>query len=304
MCSSDVEGIYGLDIQGICTFCNAACAQILGYDNADQLIGRNMHDLIHHSHADGTAIPTEECALLNGLDRKVHCDSEMFWRADGNSFPVEYWSHPIRQEDKVIGLVVSFIDITERKKKDEALRISEERFKRMVNGAPLGIAIVDSLNARFYLVNPAMARITGRSMDELNRIDWVSITHPDDIQPDKDNMAAMNAGKIPGFQMEKRYLLADGQYSWVKITVAPMYVVDKSKPRHLLMVADINNSKRAEQTLWESEERFRKMFRNHSAVMLLIKPETGEIFDANQAAEKFYRYSREELLRQIGRAHV
>ena len=251
---STAEGIYGLDIQGICTFCNAACIQILGYDNAEQLIGRNMHDLIHHSHANGTAMPAEECDLLKGLDRKVHCDSEMFWRADGSSFPVEYWSYPIRQDDKVIGLVVSFVDITERKKANEALRDSEERFKRMVNEAPLGIAIVDSLNAKFYLVNPAMARITGRSMDELKQIDWVSITHPDDIQPDKDNMMAMNAGEIPGFQMEKRYLRADGQYSWVNITVASMDVVDKAKPRHLLMVDDITERKQAQLVLKQKNQ--------------------------------------------------
>jgi PAS domain S-box-containing protein len=249
---STAEGIYGLDLNGICTFCNAACVNILGYEHADQLIGRNMHDLIHHSHADGTASPAEECDLLKGLGQQIHSDIEVFWRTDGGHFPVEYWSYPILQDGKNLGAVVSFVDITERKKTDEALRVSEERFKRMVNEAPLGIAIVDSLNAKFYLVNPAMVRITGRSMDELSRIDWVSITHPDDIQLDKDNMAAMNAGKIPGFQMEKRFLLPDGQYSWVNITVAPMYVVDKSKPRHLLMVDDITERKQAQ---WALEQK-------------------------------------------------
>ncbi|MEE4362350.1 MAG: PAS domain S-box protein [Desulfotignum sp.] len=138
------------------------------------------------------------------------------------------------------------LDVTERKQWEEALRESEERFKCIFNDAPMGIAIVDSLNAEFYLVNPALARITGRSREELERIDWESITHPDDIQPDKDNMAAMNAGKIPGFQMEKRYMHADGKYFWVNITVAPMYVADKSKLRHLLMVEDITKRKQAE----------------------------------------------------------
>jgi PAS domain S-box-containing protein len=140
-------------------------------------------------------------------------------------------------------------DITERKLADEALRTSEGRFKSIFAEAPLGIAVVDSLNARFYSVNPMFAKITGRSAEELERIDWVSITHPDDIQGDLDRVAAMNAGRIPGFQMEKRYLRPSGDYFWVNITVAPMYVADTAHPRHLLMIEDISERKRAEHEL-------------------------------------------------------
>ena len=120
---STAEAIYGVDPQGVCTFCNAACVRILGYDSADQIIGRNMHDLIHHSHANGTPMPAGDCVLLKDLDRQIHCDSEKFWRTDGSSFPVEYWSYPIRQDNhKNLGLVVSFVDITERKQAEHQLK--------------------------------------------------------------------------------------------------------------------------------------------------------------------------------------
>ncbi len=87
------------------------------------------------------------------------------------------------------------------------------------------ILIVDD-NARF-------AEIAGRSMDELKHIDWLRITHPDDIKADMENMGLMNAGKISGFQMEKRYLHPDGKAVWIDMTITPLKVEDKAHPRHL-----------------------------------------------------------------------
>ena len=97
-------------------------------------------------------------------------------------------------------------DITARKQADEALRDSEGRFKKLFEEAPLGIALVDSLTGFPTEVNPMYAKISGRTLEEMLCTDWMSVTHPDDIQEDLDNMALMNAGKIPGYQMEKRYL--------------------------------------------------------------------------------------------------
>ena len=144
----------------------------------------------------------------------------------------------------------SYSDITDRKHSEmEKLRASEERFKSMFNQAPLGIAVVDSLNGRFASVNPMFAKIAGRTVEEMERIDWISVTHPDDIQEDLDRIAAMNAGKIAGFQMEKRYRRPDGSYIWINMTVAPMYVEDKAHPRHLLMIEEITERKRMEKNL-------------------------------------------------------
>jgi PAS domain S-box-containing protein len=141
-----------------------------------------------------------------------------------------------------------------RRRTERILRESEERFKRMFVEAPLGIAIVDSRTAHFHLVNPAFSRITGRSVAELQRTDWVTITHPDDIPPNQERMTAMLAGKIPGFQLEKRYRHPDGHYFWVNITVAPMHVEEQAPPRHLLMVEDITGRKQAEEALRLSRE--------------------------------------------------
>jgi PAS domain S-box-containing protein len=120
---STAEAIYGIDLEGRCTFCNPACLRALGYGHIDELLGKNMHDLIHHTRADGTLFPVEECQIFRAFrtEEGAHVDSEVLWRANGTSFPAEYWSHPQRKGQEVVGAVVAFIDITGHKLAEEAL---------------------------------------------------------------------------------------------------------------------------------------------------------------------------------------
>ncbi|MBE0599011.1 MAG: PAS domain S-box protein, partial [Desulfuromonadales bacterium] len=129
---STAEAIYGIDLQGRCTFCNAASVRLLGYETQAELIGRNMHELMHHTHADGTPFPVADCAIYQAFMKheKIHVDSEVLWRADGTSFAAEYWSYPIFREGKVIGSVVTFLDITSRKQAEEALREKSAELER------------------------------------------------------------------------------------------------------------------------------------------------------------------------------
>ena len=140
-------------------------------------------------------------------------------------------------------------DITERKKAEHALRTSEDRLKTVFVQAPFGIALIDSLTGHIYEANPRFAEIAGRSMEEMVNIDWLQITHPDDVQADLDNMALLNAGKINRFQMEKRYLHPDGTAVWISMTIATSKVEDKARPRHLCMIQDITERKAAEGTI-------------------------------------------------------
>ncbi len=111
------EGIYGLDAQGRTTFVNPAAARMLGWDAAE-LIGQPMHAILHHSYPDGNPYPRTACpiyaAFKDGLIH--HVQDEIFWRKDGTSFPVEYVSTPIREQETLAGAVVVFRDISERKR--------------------------------------------------------------------------------------------------------------------------------------------------------------------------------------------
>ena len=114
------EGIYGVDRQGNTTSVNPAAARILGYQAAE-LIGQPWHPLLHHTRPDGTAHQQQDCpihaAIQDGTLR--HVSEDVFWRKDGSSFPVEYISTPIREGGEIVGAVVTFKDITERKRAEE-----------------------------------------------------------------------------------------------------------------------------------------------------------------------------------------
>jgi PAS domain S-box-containing protein len=120
---STAEAIYGSDLEGRCTFCNPACLRALGYERVDDLLGRDMHQMIHQTRADGTTFPVEECRIFRTrhTGEGIHVDDEVLWRANGTSFPVEYWCYPQRRGQEVVGTVVAFVDITQRKLADAAL---------------------------------------------------------------------------------------------------------------------------------------------------------------------------------------
>jgi len=113
---STAEAIYGINLKGRCTFCNQALLKMLGYNSPEDLIGRNMHVVIHHSRNDGSEYPEHECRIFKAIrdGRESHADDEVIWRADGTSFPSEYWSYPQFRDGKLIGAVVTFNDISSR----------------------------------------------------------------------------------------------------------------------------------------------------------------------------------------------
>lgn len=124
------EGIFGLDREGKTIFANPAARQITGY-NEDELSGKNLHDLVHHTKMDGTTCPFEECPTYLALnDGKIHRTAEtVFWTKDGQSFPVRYITTPIKENNQIIGCVVLFRDITERQEAEVRLRESEQNLR-------------------------------------------------------------------------------------------------------------------------------------------------------------------------------
>ncbi|TAL12197.1 MAG: PAS domain S-box protein [Nitrospirae bacterium] len=127
------QGIYGLDLEDRCTFINKAGALMLGYQPVD-VIGKKMHELVHHSFRDGSPYPIAECpincAFWTGLGCRV--DDEVLWKQDGTALPAEYSSYPIMEGGVITGAVVTFTDITERKRAEEVVRSDEERLSAII----------------------------------------------------------------------------------------------------------------------------------------------------------------------------
>ncbi|MEW8563679.1 MAG: EAL domain-containing protein [Candidatus Thiodiazotropha sp.] len=117
------EGIFGFDKNGVTTFINHSASEMLGFTQ-EEMIGLNNHMLIHHSLPDGTPLPEEECCMMKPIrdGMEYHVEDEVLWRKNGESLPIEYWSAPIMGNDGIIGAVVSFHDITERKRSEENMQ--------------------------------------------------------------------------------------------------------------------------------------------------------------------------------------
>ncbi|WP_295502046.1 PAS domain S-box protein [Limnohabitans sp. Rim8] len=134
MLASTGEGVFGVDLDGLCVFINPAGARMIGLE-PEQVLGQNMHVLTHHSHGDGTHYPMEDCPIYNAFRQGQPCriDSEVFWRAGGSSFPVEYSSYPVFDQGQVRGAVVTFVDITERKQAQDALHQAKTELEQRVS---------------------------------------------------------------------------------------------------------------------------------------------------------------------------
>ncbi len=121
---SSAEAIYGIDLNGNCIFCNNSCIEMLGYSDQSELLGKNMHRQIHHTRRDGTSFPTDDCRIFRAFIKGEgsHVEDEVFWRADGTSFDVEYFSYPQIKNGKITGAVITFMDISERKQKEAKIQ--------------------------------------------------------------------------------------------------------------------------------------------------------------------------------------
>jgi len=153
-------------------------------------------------------------------------------------------------DDAIILLIITIITIvaiirvsgilgTRILKVEKALSKSEGRFKSMIEESPLGIALIDSVTGRILEVNPMFTQIAGRTQEQMTTLGWTTITHPDDRQEELDKMTLLNAGKINGFQMEKRLLRPDDTIVWISMTIAPVNFDDIGNPHHLCMIEDI-----------------------------------------------------------------
>jgi PAS domain S-box-containing protein len=156
---STAEGIYGIDINGNCTLINQAAIEALGFTDQNQVLGKNMHGLIHHTKPDGTKCKIEECQIYKAFKEGTgtHSTGEILWRSDGTGFPVEYFSYPIRQKGVITGSVVTFWDITERKRDENELiklkdKLEEQVMQRTAELQEKVLKLDKSQKAMLYMV--------------------------------------------------------------------------------------------------------------------------------------------------------
>ena len=273
------EGVFGLNAQGITTFVNPSACRMTGF-SPEELIGKPMHTLIHHTYADGTPYPLEKChmraAFTEGEVR--HVTDEVLWRKDSTNFPVEYTSTPIEKEGELLGAVVTFSDITERKQAEEKLSEAFEETRKtlgdlnaVMEAIDYGVVFVDA-GLRARVINKAFVDIWGvdRNMIAKRPIlaDLIYFNRYNNIYPVADEdfddfvksrVEMVKAGNIAPVEMNR----LDGRVLVYQCNELP-------NGGRILTYYDITDRKEAEQQLAEKEAQLSLALDNMSDGMFLM----------------------------------
>jgi PAS domain S-box-containing protein len=290
------QGIYGIDRQGRCTFVNPAAAQMLGY-HPDELLGERMHQLVHHTRSDGSPYPEEECPIYRAFEenRGTRVDSEVLWRRDETPVPVEYSSYPIVRDGVVEGAIVTFVDVTERRRAEEKLKDSEERFRLLAENAK-DIIFRYRLKPTpgFEYVSPSATALTGYTPDE-HYADpelGLKLVHPEDVHILE---AFLRSPESADKVLTIRWISRDGRVLWTEQQINPFYDTQGEMVAVEGIGRDITERKEVEDALRRSEERFRSLVQNASDIITILEAD-GTIRYVSPAIERVLGLQAEEVV--------
>jgi len=246
------EGIYGMSPDGYITFVNAAACRMLGYA-PEEMIDQQAHPLIHHHRPDGSAYPVEECpmrlACRSGEARRV--DDEFLWRKNGEGFPVEYGTIPIMKDGAILGAVVSFTDITERKEAEQRLRETERFFRSVLELAPDGLMVVDA-NGTIRLANARSEELFGYTRDQLVG-QPVEMLVPRDVRPGhaalREAFQRSPVAREMGPDRELQGLRQDGSEFPIEIGLSPLPARGVEQTQIAVSIRDVTERKAQEHAL-------------------------------------------------------
>lgn len=300
---SSGEGLYGIDLEGKCTFTNKSAALMLGY-LPEEMLGYGMHELIHHTRADGSLFPAEECAIHTygqGTGSKEY--DEILWRKDGTSFPASCTSAPIFREGETVGAVVTFTDTTYFKKIEKKYRESEALARAIVNELPEFIAMIDqegeilAVNKPWREMAATLPHVFVGAEEGDNYLAFCrKPTEPlvESLEPFAKAIEDIIEGEQQEFALEYPCNMPD-KVRWYAGRVSKMEEVGPTKL--LISHSDITSLK-------EAEQRFRRLAYSNRLVLdssgegILRLNALGEIVFINRAGAKVLGFSGDELLGQ------
>jgi len=260
--NSSAEGIYGVDNEDNCTFCNQSALKILGYENIEEVLGKNMHELIHHTHSDGTPFSVNDCKIFLAFKegKETHAEDEVLWTKQGESFPAEYWSYPIFIEGKTIGSVVTFFDISERKKVEQALFNSERQKATLISNLPGFVyRCANDKDWTILYISDGCKTITGYETDDFlqnKRVSYNGIIKPEYREPIWQNWQALLKER-KSFKGEYPIITASGETRWVWEQGQGIFADDGTLLYLEGFITDITEQKVIQEAIRESEEKLR-----------------------------------------------
>jgi PAS domain S-box-containing protein len=247
--NSTSEAFYSVDRTGTTTLCNKAFAAMLGFARPEDAVGRTLHDVIHHSHPDGSHYARADCPIYRAASsgEPAHVSDELFFRLDGTSFPVEYRAEPIFRDGILEGAICTFIDITDRRAAEHALRQSEALLRNVAQAMPNHVWTAQP-NGQLDWFNDRAFDYTGMREGELTGDDWIRFVHPDDLGGAAERWgAAVATGHT--YEIEFRLRRHDGVYRWHIGRAVPIRSAAGEITRWIGTNTDIEDQKAAAQAL-------------------------------------------------------
>lgn len=284
--NSTTEAIFGLDLEGCFTFCNCACIEILGYAKEEDLLGKKLHDLIHHTRADGTLYPAEECKLHSSFLRRrsIRSDNETFWRSNGTPFPAVVRSSPVIVDGLAVGAMVTFLDISRQKEAEQTLNLREREYKTLLENSPAVIIRYDTDLRRRY-VNPAWEKIFGLSSEQvLNR-------SPEEISSAPKLMVSAYMAKLREVMetgvtqtLKFPWTTVQGEDLFLEYVFAPEFGEDGQVVSLLATGQDVTDRHRAEISLQRSLNFVESLLAQSPVGVRVFDGITGDCIRANEGA--------------------
>jgi two-component system cell cycle sensor histidine kinase/response regulator CckA len=298
--STMAEGVVFRDAAGRVVAHNESAERILGLP-AGELTGVGTFDAtLRPIQEDGSPFPGDahpaivalrtgesQCGVVMGIHRK---DGTLAW--------ISLQSHPVRRDGVIDGVVTILADITGRKAAEDALRISEERWKLAVECSRDGIWDHNIATGHVFY-SGRWKEILGYDEDELsaNISEWRTRIHPDDLPVVIAAVQNHWAAKTPFYQSEYRVRCKDGSWKWILARGSVVsHAADGTVQRFVGTIADVSERKYSEERLRGSEERLVKVFRCSPAAIVLADREGGRILEVNDAFERITGYSRDEVV--------
>ena len=308
---SSGEAFYAVDREGRTTLCNQAFLTLLGFAHEQDAVGHKLHDLIHHTHPDGSRYDKTDCPIYvcAASGKPAHVDDESFYSLKGEVFPVEYRVTPIFRDGVRQGAICTFVDITERKAAEAELARSEAKFRTFAQAMPNHVwaaaagGEIDWFNQRFY-------EYCGVAPDSPDGTHWMQMIHAEDrgIAAERWS-AALNSGVT--YQTEFRLRRADGVYRWHLARALPIYDLEGNIAHWIGTHTDIDAQRVAARALEEANTTLAQRVAEQAAERdrlwqisqdLLVVVDANGIFKAaNPAWESVLGWRPDEV---VGKNHL
>lgn len=279
--NSASDGIFGCDAEGNATFINPAALEMLGYTE-EEIIGKSIHDLTHHSYPDGTKYLREHCPMFKSFTEGhfAKVDNEVLWRKDRTNFPVEYSSTPIVKGNEVIGAVVVFKDITERKELERKLKLIQYGIDNAKDSIcfiePYGGKIIDiNINA-YSSLGFTKQEIVGRPFWYFD-INFVREEWPDFVERLR-----------KGEKITYESMLCSKDETFVPVEISTSYFEFEQQGYIAVFTHDITERKKAEEIILKAKEAADKIVDAIPIPTAVTNISTGDILIANNAMAEFH----------------